>query len=213
MLDFSTYTKSLFFLSAQQFVVARIFIHPMFNPQTLRNDVAVIRLGVAVPLGQLPTIGTACLPVTPFIGQRYSLIAIFKKNRIICNISICLHLFHSCWVSGWGKNDFLGVYQTIQKEVDVPILDTARCQAALTATRLGPTFVFDGTSFICAGGDPGKDACTGDGGSPLVCDLNGRAFVAGLASWGIGCAGSNVPGVYVNVLSYIPFIQTSVATL
>lgn len=209
MLDFSTHIKWFFFLTAQQFVVARIFIHPMFNPQTLRNDVAVIRLGVAVPLGQLPTIGTACLPVTPFIGQRYSSIAIFKKNELFA-----IFLFaYSCWVSGWGKNDFLGVYQTIQKEVDVPILDTARCQAALTATRLGPTFVFDGTSFICAGGEPGKDACTGDGGSPLVCDLNGRAFVAGLASWGIGCAGSNVPGVYVNVLSYIPFIQTSVATL
>lgn len=65
-----------------------------------------------------------------------------------------------CWVSGWGKNDFNGVYQTIQKEVDVPVLDTARCQSALSATRLGSSFVFDGTSFICAGGEPGKDACT-----------------------------------------------------
>lgn len=65
-----------------------------------------------------------------------------------------------CWVSGWGKNDFNGVYQTIQKEVDVPILDAGRCQASLAATRLGSTFVFDATSFICAGGEPGKDACT-----------------------------------------------------
>lgn len=46
-----------------------------------------------------------------------------------------------------------------------------------------------------------------------MCELNGRSFVAGLAAWGIGCAGSNVPGVYVNVLSYLPFIQTSVATV
>lgn len=66
-----------------------------------------------------------------------------------------------CWVSGWGKNDFAsGTYQTIQKEVDVPILPPSTCQTALSATRLGPTFVFDSSSFICAGGEIGKDACT-----------------------------------------------------
>lgn len=67
---------------------------------------------------------------------------------------------YRCWVSGWGKNDFNGVYQTIQKEVDVPILAPAKCQSDLAATRLGAAFVFDSTSFICAGGETGKDACT-----------------------------------------------------
>lgn len=65
-----------------------------------------------------------------------------------------------CWVSGWGKNDFNGVYQTIQKEVDVPILDASRCQSLLSSTRLGSTYLFDANSFICAGGEPGKDSCT-----------------------------------------------------
>lgn len=52
----------------------------------------------------------------------------------------------------------------IQKEVDLPILPPAACQAALSTTRLGSSFVFDSDSFICAGGEFGKDACTGDGG-------------------------------------------------
>lgn len=119
----------------------------------------------------------------------------------------------SCWVSGWGKNDFSsGTYQAIQKQVDVPILPPTTCQAELASTRLGSTFVFDTSAFICAGGELGKDACTGDGGAPLVCPYNGRWFLAGLVAWGIGCATSNVPGVYVNVATYLPWIQSAIAT-
>lgn len=52
----------------------------------------------------------------------------------------------------------------------------------------------------------------GDGGSPLVCQLNGRWFVAGLVAWGIGCATTNIPGVYVNIANFLPWIQSAVAT-
>merc|ERR1712213_66031 len=46
---------------------------------------------------------------------------------------------------------------------------------------------------------PKKDACTGDGGSPLVCQrLSGRWTVVGLVTWGVGCA-SDVPGVYARM--------------
>lgn len=123
-------------LPVQEFVVARITIHPGYNSANLMNDVAVLRLAVAVPLGQSPAITTACLPVTNFVGQR-------------------------CWVSGWGRDAFTtGSYQTIQKEVDVPILPPQICQSALAATRLGTSYVFDSNSFLCAGGENGKDACT-----------------------------------------------------
>lgn len=66
-----------------------------------------------------------------------------------------------CWVSGWGENAFIGgSYQTIQKQVNLPILPPGVCQGELSSTRLGPTFVFDSSSFICAGGEPASDACT-----------------------------------------------------
>lgn len=68
-------------LPAQEFVVAKIFIHPNFNPNNLMNDVAVLRLTVPVPLGQLPTITTACLPVTAFVGQRYHLMKFCPKKK------------------------------------------------------------------------------------------------------------------------------------
>lgn len=67
-----------------------------------------------------------------------------------------------CTVSGWGKDMFgtQGQYQQILKKVDVPIVAPATCQTQLQTARLGSTYVLDTTSFICAGGEPNKDACT-----------------------------------------------------
>lgn len=75
---------------------------------------------------------------------------------------IYILIFRRCWVSGWGKDAFgnNGMYQSILKEVDVPIQSQADCQTALRKTRLGDLFVLDNISFMCAGGEAGKDACT-----------------------------------------------------
>lgn len=61
----------------------------------------------------------------------------------------------------------------VMKAVDMPLVEHDTCQAALQGTRIGPGFVLH-DSFLCAGGEKeGQDACTGDGGSPLVCPLRG----------------------------------------
>lgn len=65
-----------------------------------------------------------------------------------------------CKVAGWGKDEFNGNYQNIIKEVEVPVLSGADCQTKLRNTRLGSSFTLDTNSFICAGGEAGKDACT-----------------------------------------------------
>ena len=60
---------------------------------------------------------------------------------------------------------------------------------------------------LCAGGEPGKDTCSGDGGSPLVCQaVSGRWHVVGLVSWGIGCGVAGRPAIYTNVFHYLDFI-------
>lgn len=126
-------------IAAQDFGISRITMHPSFNNRNLKNDVAVLRLATVVQLGQVPTIATVCLPSIAFTGSR-------------------------CWVSGWGRNAFVnGAYQPIMKQVDVPILQSSVCQSVLATTRLGAGFVFDANSFICAGGEASKDACTVSG--------------------------------------------------
>lgn len=52
------------------------------------------------------------------------------------------------------------------KKIDLPIMPHAQCQNSLRTTRLGRHFILH-QSFICAGGEPGKDTCRGDGGGPL----------------------------------------------
>lgn len=60
-------------------------------------------------------------------------------------------------VSSWGVSNFnTGSYQTIQREVDLPLVDQTTCQNQLRATRLGSSFQLDFNSFICAGGEFGK---------------------------------------------------------
>lgn len=174
-------------IPAEDITISNVFVHPNFNKDNLQNDIAILRLSSLVNLGQKPTIGTVCLPIKSFVGER-------------------------CFVSGWGKNDFgqLGQYQAIQREVSVPVLTNLACQTALRNTRLGQSFILNESSFICAGGENGKDACTGDGGSPLVCQFNAVWYVIGIVAWGIGCATEGVPGVYVNIATYLPWIQTTI---
>lgn len=120
-------------ITALEFLVARIFINPNFNSANVRNSIAILRLTSAVPLGQTPTITTGCLPSAQISGMR-------------------------CYTAGWGKNDFVnGIYQSIIKEVDVPIVDSTVCQNLLRSTRLGANFQLDTNSFMCAGGEAGKD--------------------------------------------------------
>ncbi|KOB69239.1 Serine proteinase-like protein 1, partial [Operophtera brumata] len=60
-----------------------------------------------------------------------------------------------CFATGWGKDVFEkeGRYQ-----IELPVVDRATCQTQLRKTRLGRFFELH-SSFMCAGGEKGHDAC------------------------------------------------------
>uniref|UniRef100_A0A0P4WNL9 Peptidase S1 domain-containing protein n=1 Tax=Scylla olivacea TaxID=85551 RepID=A0A0P4WNL9_SCYOL len=142
-------------------------------------------MATPVDLARSPHIGPICLPrQADFTGRR-------------------------CWVSGWGKDSFGdgGRYQSVLKEVSMSVVSRGACEAALRLTRLGPRYSLH-PGMVCAGGEAGKDACKGDGGGPLACEgPDGRYQLAGVVSWGIGCGAPGVPGVYVNIPYYTPWLQ------
>jgi len=109
-------------------------------------------------------------------------------------------------------------FQFLQRKVDVPLVNNAQCNADLRSalnsqsSGVGDRFSLH-ASEVCAGGEVGKDACTGDGGSPLVCQArSGRWTVVGLVTWGVGCA-EQLPGVYVRVSQFREWIDNNNADI
>lgn len=45
-------------IPAQEYQVSRVFVHPQYTASNLRNNIAILRLGANVPLGQTPSITT-----------------------------------------------------------------------------------------------------------------------------------------------------------
>jgi len=165
--------------------VAAKIVHPDFDRDAAFFDAALLIL--KTPFKLAPHIDTICLP-----GIHDN----FNQRR--------------CIVTGWGKkNEDDPDYPHLLKKIDVPIVDRTKCQRQLRRTRLSRYFELH-SSFICAGGELNKDACFGDGGSPLVCpslDNPDRYTLAGIVAWGLDCGYENVPGVYVNVQMLRPWIE------
>ena len=63
------------------------------------------------------------------------------------------------------------------------------------------------TQFCAASGDEtSRDACSGDSGGPFAVFEDGRWFLVGLVSFGLGCGRVQYPGVYTRIDHFIPWI-------
>jgi secreted trypsin-like serine protease/putative cell wall-binding protein len=155
-------------------------VHPFYEPETDRNDIALLHLvtPVADPVLALATPQEAALEAP---GRRATL-------------------------AGWGgtsSDQDAQVTPDVLQEADMPVLPDDRC------TGPGFE-VYDAAIQLCAGApeqdaDGGVDACQGDSGGPLVVDDAGQRVQIGIVSYGPTCG--RTPTAYTQVSAFVDFIE------
>ncbi|XP_055003963.1 ST14 transmembrane serine protease matriptase a [Boleophthalmus pectinirostris] len=120
---------------------------------------------------------------------------------------ICLpspqHVFptgSNVWITGWGATREGGFAASVLQKAQVRMINQDVCNDLMKGQLT--------SRMLCAGVlVGGVDACQGDSGGPLSFPSGGRMFLAGVVSWGDGCARRNKPGIYTTVTKFRAWIQ------
>lgn len=170
--------------SRQVFAMKRVVRHPDFVSSTFDNDIALIEL-------DRPALLNALVKAIPFVEAG-------------SDDALWLPAVQSI-VTGWGFIQANGGFPEVLQEVSLPIVEQTTCRDVFGS------YLTD--NMFCAGEpEGGKDACRGDSGGPLIVpdgvdEPSNRHFkLAGLVSWGTGCARPNYYGVYTRVANYTSWI-------
>jgi secreted trypsin-like serine protease len=166
--------------------VSQIHVHPGYSASGYEDDVALLKLSRSVRL-QPGSIEIISLP--------------FQKTA-----SVWPAVNTQALISGWGST-----------ATDIPSYP-AELRKAVVRVSSNPIDEFcgdylaneyDSVSMLCAGDIPNyqKDTCWGDSGGPLAINDGSRFLLAGVTSWGNGCAESNYPGIYSRVTTYLSWID------
>lgn len=152
-------------------------VHDRYSSITLDSDIALLRLENAVDAAIADF-------ATPADAQRF---APGVESAVV----------------GWGRLSSVGPLPDKLHEVYVPIVSNRVANAPQS---------YDGrvTANMLAAGisTGGVDSCQGDSGGPLlVPDGSGGHMVAGIVSWGQGCARPNKYGIYTRVANFADWID------
>ncbi|TDG52405.1 hypothetical protein AWZ03_001235 [Drosophila navojoa] len=117
--------------------------------------------------------------------------------------------FMDCVATGWGKANISGDLSSQLLKTQVPLHQNRRCIDAYGS------FVNIHGGHLCAGQLNGEGGtCVGDSGGPLQCRLShdGPWILAGVTSFGSGCALENFPDVYLRISYYLNWIEDTIAS-
>ncbi|KAL4711112.1 hypothetical protein ACJJTC_009483 [Scirpophaga incertulas] len=105
---------------------------------------------------------------------------------------------------GWGKLSGQTSSISRQQLLDVPLVPLENCE------RIFGESVPVNEGQLCAGGEEGRDACSGFGGAPLLVWRDGHQYQVGIVSFGSeNCGSEGVPSVYTNVAHYHDWIVSN----
>ena len=165
--------------------VAQIIVHPLYRNVIDSDDIALLKMDrrLTLPIGD-NLIAPICLPHRD----------LFRDNDAI--------------VAGWGET-FEGAVELpdyLQK-VQLTTIPNWVCEKRhnFTSPMIKPT-------MICTSAVPKEaeqDACYADSGSGLMVAARHRlrrVALAGIVTWGIGCARPFLPGVYARTTYFLDWI-------
>lgn len=176
--------------AGQRIQAAQIVIHPNYDPRRGTeggNDIALVRLSRPVALPTLPLV---------------------QPNQTNLTAPGTL-----ATILGWGatfprtlEEEPSGFPRALQ-QAEVPLVSNEVCNAPQS---------YNGAileTMLCAGfPQGGVDTCKGDSGGPLVVPTSSGFALAGITSFGQGCAQPNFYGVYTRVSSFVGFVQSVIGS-
>lgn len=179
--------------------LSAIIRHPGYSRKSLANDLALLRTKESMRryMRQGP-LRPICLPTARCGSPTFD--ACFVDRQVT--------------VAGWGSLNEGGSHWTqkapkpkeLQKVV-LTVIPNKPCKEAYRPLNLSVT-----TAMLCAGyPGGGRDTCQGDSGGPLMIRRDdARLALAGVVSFGKGCAKAEYPGVYTRVSDFINWIMETV---
>lgn len=112
-------------------------------------------------------------------------------------------------VAGWGlTSESANDVSELLQSVKVPFVSQATCEKQLQTLSPSKNNHLDNTMFCAGVPQGGKDSCQGDSGGPIFYkdSASGKYMLAGVVSWGFGCARPGQSGIYGDVSSAYKWI-------